>query len=86
MFKTSLGYIEENEDMIQQAREFAAKPYWDAVKATLKGELKPNYPGKYVSKMKSIAADIEAGLFDSNFSTWQRMNYFLTGESVALLP
>lgn len=41
---------------------------------------------KYVIKERQYAREIEAGLHDNNFTIWQRMNYFLTGECVALLP
>ena len=40
----------------------------------------------YVARNIKLANEIEQGLHDNNFTVWQRMNYFLTGECVALLP
>lgn len=40
-----------------------------------------------IAKREHVQADaIEAGECDHNFTIWQRMNYFITGESVAFLP
>ena len=41
---------------------------------------------EYAERHKQYAVDIEAGLCDNNFTVWQRMNYHLTGEMIALLP
>ena len=41
---------------------------------------------EYVKKHIKLAEEIEAGEHDNNFTVWQRMNYFLTGESVPFLP
>lgn len=41
---------------------------------------------KYVAKERQYAREIETGIHDHNFTIWQRMNYYLTGEMVALLP
>ncbi len=40
----------------------------------------------YQKRQREYANEIEAGKHDHNFTIWQRMNYFLTGESVAFLP
>jgi hypothetical protein len=40
----------------------------------------------YADKELKLAEEIENGLHDNNFTVWQRMNYFLTGDCVALLP
>jgi hypothetical protein len=40
---------------------------------------------EYAAKNKQIAKDIEAGKKDHNLTVRQRMEYFLTGTSTALL-
>lgn len=40
----------------------------------------------YAAKRISYAKEIEAGEHDGNFTVWQEMNYFLTGECVPFLP
>lgn len=37
-------------------------------------------------KERRLAKEIQAGKHDHNFTIWQRMNYNITGESVAFLP
>lgn len=41
---------------------------------------------KFIERHRTLATEIERGLHDHNFTVWQRMNYFLTGECVGLLP
>jgi len=41
---------------------------------------------QYAAKERQYAHEIESGKHDNNFTIWQRMNYFLTGECLALLP
>lgn len=41
---------------------------------------------EYVRREVQTVRDILAGKLDHNFTVWQRMNYFLTGESVPFLP
>ena len=38
-----------------------------------------------LKKGLAYAEEIREGLHDGNFTIWQRMNYFLTGECVALM-
>lgn len=40
----------------------------------------------YADRHLKLAEEIEAGLHDHNFTVWQRMNYYLTGECVPFLP
>ena len=40
----------------------------------------------YAANHALHACEIEAGLHDHNFTVWQRMNYYLTGECVPFLP
>lgn len=40
----------------------------------------------YSNEQKQFAKEIEEGKHDHNFTIWQRMHYYLTGESVPLLP
>lgn len=41
---------------------------------------------EYADKQRTFAREIEAGLHDGNFTVWQRMQYYLTGEWVPLFP
>ena len=40
----------------------------------------------YQDHQRSIARSIEVGTKDGNFTVWQRMYYYFTGESIAFLP
>ena len=82
------GYTQKK---IQQAREYAAQ-----IEYRLSNEcLLPNFgyadhvteqdKQKYSEKYFRYAQEIEQGIHDNNFTIWQRMNYYLTGESVAFL-
>lgn len=70
---------------VQDARNFAAQTERDLIAALETGKLKANDPASWIKKLKQSVADIEAGKCDGNFTVWQRMNYFLTGECVPLL-
>jgi len=39
----------------------------------------------YQLKERVHALEIEQGIHDHNFTIWQRMNYYMTGETVAFL-
>jgi len=40
----------------------------------------------YLEKGLSYADEIEDGMHDGNFTIWQRMNTFITGDCIAFLP
>ena len=46
----------------------------------------PEDKAEYVAKHIALAEQIEAGELDHNFTVWQRMEYFRTGQSVPFLP
>jgi hypothetical protein len=73
-------------EQLQEARIYAASFSHKVVAAIDSGKIVPNDPAAYRQIFVDSAARIEAGLADGNFTVWQRMNYFLTGESVPLLP
>lgn len=41
---------------------------------------------RYIERHRRNAAEIRDCKHDHNFTIWQRMNYYLTGKDVALLP
>ena len=41
---------------------------------------------KYINKQRAYAYEIERGVHDHNFTIWQRMHYFMTGDCVPFLP
>ena len=47
--------------------------------------LTPKERGKYAAREMLEVLRIERGECDHNFTIWQRMDYFLTGESVPFL-
>lgn len=81
-----------SEEQLQAAREYAAQVHKDLAKHCLDKDFGfANHVTElekraYKAKQLQIAEDIEAGHCDSNFTVAQRMHYFLTGESIALLP
>ena len=80
------------EDKTQQARIYAAKIHRDIAATCFDDDFgfasHVTQEDKQAYKEKEIeqAEEIEAGKHDHNFTVWQRMNYFLTGECPALLP
>ena len=76
----------------QQAREYAAKINWDLSAHAFDDDfgfashVTQSDKQIYADKQKKLAEEIEAGMHDHNFTVWQRMNYFLTGESIPFLP
>lgn len=80
------------QEQLQAAREYAAQVHKDLAKHCL-GEdfgfaehVTEIDKRAYRAKQLQIAEDIEAGHCDDNFTVVQRIHYFLTGESIALLP
>lgn len=80
------------QDQLQAARNYAAEGSWCCMENALNDD---NYfashitwseKQKYARRERRWAMEVEAGLRDHNFSVWQRMNYYLTGECIALLP
>jgi hypothetical protein len=79
-------------EKIQAAREHVAKKEREHAAASLL----PNYgyashvtqeqKERYAQRMLENAQRIEAGERDHNLTIAQRIHYFLTGQSVALLP
>ncbi len=41
---------------------------------------------KYVDRHRKLANEIRFGKYDSNFTVWQRMHFFLTEECVPFFP
>jgi hypothetical protein len=72
-------------EQLQEARVYAASFSRNVVAAIDSGKIVPNDPQAYRQRLIDSAERIEAGLSDGNFTVWQRMHYFLTGESVPLL-
>ena len=76
----------------QQARIYAAKIHYDIAKHAFNDDfgfashVTHDDKVKYVERHLNLAKEIEEGNQDHNFTVWQRMNEFLTGECVALLP
>ena len=76
----------------QQAREYAAQVNFDIAQAArlpdfgFASHVTDEAKAAYIQRELDLANDILAGKLDHNFTVWQRMNYCLTGECVALLP
>ena len=80
------------ESELQRAREYAAQGQINLAEAIERGDkmfalhVTEQQKQERAKTARKVAADIIAGKADGNFSTQQRMHYYLTGESVALLP
>ena len=76
---------------LNEARRYAAMVCRDCAHACLLdfdgdyNHLSPSQRGAYAAKDMIHALKIERGECDHNFTIWQRMDYFLTGESVPFL-
>lgn len=79
-----------SESQIQSARFYAAQSSLKLAVALESGKLPCNggmdAALAWAAKCRNSADEIIAGQSDQNLSVWQRMNTFLTGECVALLP
>ena len=79
-----------------QAELIAARKYAAEIPRKLAAEaLTADYYADHVTIQDRVeikerelkrAEQIENGEHDHNFTIWQRMNYYITGESIALLP
>lgn len=72
-------------ERIQEAREFAADTERRLIESLRSGETKCRDPEGWIKELEASVAQILAGEADANFTIWQRMNTFLTGECVPLL-
>jgi len=71
---------------IQAAREHAAQAERDLIESIESGETKCRDGSAWCVELRNAIAAIESGASDNNFTIWQRMNAFLTGECPPLLP
>jgi len=75
----------------QQAREYAAKLYYELASTAhdkdfgFASHVTDKDKDEYASKQLELANQIERGELDHIFSIQQSMHYFLTGECVPLL-
>lgn len=82
----------QNEAKLQAAREYAAKIHHKLAASAFDPDfgfashITEEDKQKYSDDQRRYAAEVEAGEHDSNFTIWQRMNYFLTGECTPFLP
>ena len=80
-----------NDSDLQKAREYASQIHKEMAESAFDdGYFAPHiseeYKHSYVEYHLNYAKEIEAGKRDTNFTIWQRMNYFLTDECVPFLP
>ena len=78
-----------NEEYIQKARDYAASVNIEYADNIRDGKVKfstmsPERIKEFEKKQRKLAEEIKAGKHDSNFTIWQRMNYFFTGKSEPL--
>ena len=91
-FNALLAVNEVPEDRLKLAREYAAKINWKLADTALDDDfgfashVTRDDKLRYAEEQRIYAKEIEAGVHDGNFTILQRMNYYLTGECVALLP
>jgi hypothetical protein len=77
---------------IEGARQYAAFPFRDCANHAFDPDfgfadhVTDADKAQYVIEHNTYADEVEAGLHDHNFTVWQRMNYFKTGQCVAFLP
>lgn len=77
---------------LEKARQYAAKPFRDCAKHAFDDDfgfadhVTDEDKRKFAAKHNAYADEIEAGQHDHNFTVWQRMKCFLTGECVPFLP
>lgn len=76
---------------IQSARQYAAQINYELSASAFDDDfgfadhVTNEQKAKYAEDQLIYANEIEQGLHDGNFTIWQRMNYYLTGECVPLL-
>ena len=91
MFRTSTNKIITDESLIQKAREYASKNLKEGARKIRSGEKKmashvtKEEKLKIAKRKEDYANEIIAGRHDVNFTVWQRMNYYLTGECPGFL-
>lgn len=79
-------------EQIQRARRYAARPSLryarsaEAGKIDFASHVTSSQIYSIIREHRVYAREILEGLHDHNFTVWQRMNYYLTGECPALLP
>lgn len=89
--KTSNGKT-YSEKQIQEAREKTAQVFIDYAEEIKKGEVEfadhvtKEAKLRIVKENLDYAEEVRQGKHDGNFVIWQRMNFYLTGESPAFLP
>ena len=87
--KSKTSYTKQQ---LQAARVYAAQPSRDCADHAFDDDfgfashVTREDKRRYVEDNLKHAAEVEAGKHDGNFTIWQRMNYFLTGECVPFLP
>ena len=84
---------EPTAEELQEARDHVGQKTRDNAAAILRGEWgyadhcnTPKHWEGFAAKEIQLADQIEAGELDHNFTIWQSINYFLTGECPGLLP
>lgn len=79
-------------EQLQKAREYAAKLPYELARECLEpgfgyaDHITEADKRRFSEAYFKHAQEIEQGLHDHNFTVWQRMHYYLTGECVAFLP
>lgn len=79
-------------EQIQKAREYAAEIEFRIADEALDPgfgfapHVTESEKRKYADDARAHAEAIVRGEHDNNFTIWQRMNYYLTGKFVPLLP
>ena len=73
-------------DQLQEARLAASEIEKILIEEIKSGKIVPNDKERYISYLENCIEKIESGEWDSNFTIWQRMYSFLTGECPAFLP
>ena len=87
-----MDFSEFTKDQLQRAMLYAAEINWKCTSECMDDDfgfadhVTDQDKLNYREKQETYAEEIEAGKHDHNFTIRQRMYYFLTGESVALLP
>lgn len=72
-------------EQLQAAREYAADVERRLIADLKSGAVQCHNPQAWIDELEKMVERIVAGHDDSNFTIWQRMHYFLTGECRPLL-
>ena len=84
--------LQYSKEKLQEAREYAAESNYKLAHHAhdkdfgFASHITEQDKDDYVEKQTKYAEEIEAGKHDDNFTVWQRMNYYLTGENIPFLP